>query len=86
MGEPSATWSFSIDKFFVDSIIPDTCNYSGSSSDAYIFVSYECHHLPETQEMRYNQVVMIAIIGVLIAFLFLLWIRYSFQGSKVDLL
>jgi hypothetical protein len=86
LGKPTATWSFSIDKFFVDSIVPDTCSYSETSSEAYIFVSYECHHLPETQEKRYNQVVMIAIIGVLIAFLFLLWIRWSFQGSKIDLL
>jgi hypothetical protein len=84
LGDSTANWEFNIGKFFTDSKIPDTCEFKGdvsdpkSLTDAYIFVSYECHHLPETQFERYNQVVFIGIIGILMSFLFLVWIRWQF--------
>lgn len=88
IGQESTVWSFNIDKFYINGQIPEGCSYpqEGQIAEGYIFASFECHHELADQHTRYNQVVMIGTIGILIAFMFMLWIRWSFQGAKIDLL
>jgi hypothetical protein len=80
LGKDSEIWSFNINKFYNDGIVPAGCTYpqDGSPAEGYVFASFECHHSLEDQHTRYGQVVMIGTIAVLIAFLFMMWIRWSF--------
>lgn len=88
LGKSSEIWSFDINKFYNNGIVPEGCTYpqNGQVAEGYVFASFECHHSIEEQHARYGQVVMIGTIAILIAFMFMLWIRWSFQGSKIDLL
>jgi hypothetical protein len=51
-----------------------------------MFVSYTCWHKEGELIQRYEQLSVASGISILIAFLFLIWTRYAFLGSKIWLL
>jgi hypothetical protein len=61
-------------------MVPDNC----LDRENFLFVQYTCVHDTKTMYNRYNAICAIAFTSILMAFIFLIWTRYSEKGSNIS--